>query len=810
METKKSLLDLLNEEDEEEEDGNYVGSDMVVEEEEINSENSENEDDQNQENFDGKVEPTNYEFDVEVNPNVIEDGIFQSEEFSTNQHSFHIGFYTLDPDATDVYLFVYPQEFKKSFECSFSITVPETEIDPLSFYGVFNEEFPLVKSPKPLLDKLPTEPFKIHVFLSYIPGPNESRKYFNCVGLNNDGMTCYLNSLTQALFHIRGFRKIVFNIDTEKSEIPKALASLFYNMQTSSKSCSTRRLTKSFGWNTEDLFAQQDVQELMRILLDRLDSVSDNSASKMFKGVFKSYIRVPILNYESSHNEDFYDLSLVVRGCLTLEESIKQFFEPDQMTGADQYQMPDKTKVDALKGFELIESPSILCLHLRRFEYINGDMQKITSRFEFEEDLHFGDDNYKLITIIAHAGSFFGGHYCAFVHKDEKWLCFDDDFVSEITEQQAIEEKYGGDNHGFTAYVLFYCKESQMDTLINCADPVITKTVLDDIEKHKTFRDVMYVNGKDFAENSGTAKKAQIPRDGPLDQIKEVFSKICGFDMSEIVLRNVDPRDHVREIVTEENFSSVSKFFISNNSNIPVFPKFYVDGYDLKPLETVFVEEMSSVEDLSKVICQTVGISDEPPLKCFTYDDFGSTSEVDFPIVESLNLIFQLADKSDKINSDLIVKNLDMKEYLPPKDSPFIVMGKNLQIENAGIFFEMTNDMEYITFRHIINKDQKFKLLVPLLFSYENILKLISCKLQKNSDQILLFKPNDVRSLHKSTHPNVKAILEAMDMIDPSDDMTICFDIAPESVKTVDRSDITVIDKNGKTKQRFAIYLPPW
>ncbi|EAX89432.1 hypothetical protein TVAG_327740 [Trichomonas vaginalis G3] len=120
----------------------------------------------------------------------------------------------------------------------------------------------------------------------------------------------------------------------------------------------------------------------------------------------------------------------------------------------------------------------------------------------------------------------------------------------------------------------------------------------------------------------------------------------------------------------------------------------------------------------------------------------------------------------------------------------------------------MTNDMEYITFRHIINKDQKFKLLVPLLFSYENILKLISCKLQKNSDQILLFKPNDVRSLHKSTHPNVKAILEAMDMIDPSDDMTICFDIAPESVKTVDRSDITVIDKNGKTKQRFAIYLP--
>ena len=82
----------------------------------------------------------------------------------------------------------------------------------------------------------------------------------------------------------------------------------------------------------------------MRLLLDRLDNVSNNEASKMFKGVFKSYIRVPTMNppFEKSNLEDFFDLSLFVRDINTLQESIDQFFQPDQMTGPDQYEMDDK------------------------------------------------------------------------------------------------------------------------------------------------------------------------------------------------------------------------------------------------------------------------------------------------------------------------------------------------------------------------------------------------------------------------------------------------------------------------------------
>lgn len=807
MEAKKSLLELLEDEEDEEDDGNYVGSDVTIEEEEIGEEKSDVENETNEITTPGEVEQIDYEFDLTIDPSVKEEGIFQSEEFATNQHTFRLGFFTFDEESTDLYMFIYPKEFENSFECSFEVTVEDENIQPNIFYGVFKKDFPIVKSSSALMHEIPTEPFKIHLSFGYIPGPNESRKYFNCVGLKNDGMTCYLNSLTQALFHIRGFRKIVFEINTEKSEIPKALASLFYNMQTSSKACSTRRLTRSFGWDTEDLFAQQDVQELMRILLDRLDSVSDNSASKMFKGVFKSYIRVPTLNYESSHNEDFYDLSLVVRDVPTIEESIKQFFQPDQMTGADQYQMPDNTKVDALKGFELIEPPTILCLHLRRFEYIDGDMQKISSRFEFGKDLELGGINYKLCTIIAHAGTFFGGHYCAFVHKDDRWLCFDDDVVTEITEEEAIEEKFGGEKRSFTAYVLFYCKETEMENLIDCPDPVITKTVLDDIQQHKQYRDVSYVREKNFDDPETQILKAQIPREGPLQAVKEVFAKLTEIDVNDIVLRSVDSLNKVKDIVTEEDFQVTSKFFVTDNPNIPIFPEFWVPGYDIKTMDIVYAEKDSLVEDLAKKICELAGIGPSTSLKCFLLDNYGSASEFEILIEDSCNLLFQVADLTDKVSNDIVAKTLEMQAYNPPEDSPIAIMGENLEIKDAAMFYELTNALEEVTIRHIVNHEEKAKMQLPLLLPIDKLLALLAFKFNVEADRILLFKPGDVRMLNKTNHPTVKAILEAIDSLDQQDANTICYDVAPESTKLVDRCDVTVVDKCGLEQKRFAIYL---
>jgi hypothetical protein len=59
--------------------------------------------------------------------------------------------------------------------------------------------------------------------------------------------------------------------DTPSGSIPLALQSLFYKLQHSDNSVATKELTKSFGWDTYDSFMQHDVQELNRVLCEKLE-----------------------------------------------------------------------------------------------------------------------------------------------------------------------------------------------------------------------------------------------------------------------------------------------------------------------------------------------------------------------------------------------------------------------------------------------------------------------------------------------------------------------------------------------------------
>ena len=59
--------------------------------------------------------------------------------------------------------------------------------------------------------------------------------------------------------------------DMPSGSIPLALQSLFYKLQYSDSSVATKELTKSFGWDTYDSFTQHDVQELNRVLSEKLE-----------------------------------------------------------------------------------------------------------------------------------------------------------------------------------------------------------------------------------------------------------------------------------------------------------------------------------------------------------------------------------------------------------------------------------------------------------------------------------------------------------------------------------------------------------
>jgi ubiquitin carboxyl-terminal hydrolase 7 len=95
------------------------------------------------------------------------------------------------------------------------------------------------------------------------------------VGLENLGATCYLNALLQMLYNVNLFRKNVYKLPTEgevfENSTTLALQSVFRNLQCAKFNVTTKDLTRAFGWTSQEAFMQQDVQEMMRVLLDKLE-----------------------------------------------------------------------------------------------------------------------------------------------------------------------------------------------------------------------------------------------------------------------------------------------------------------------------------------------------------------------------------------------------------------------------------------------------------------------------------------------------------------------------------------------------------
>ena len=54
--------------------------------------------------------------------------------------------------------------------------------------------------------------------------------------------------------------------DDSAKSVALALQRVFYELQFSDKPVGTKKLTKSFGWETLDSFMQHDVQEFLRVV----------------------------------------------------------------------------------------------------------------------------------------------------------------------------------------------------------------------------------------------------------------------------------------------------------------------------------------------------------------------------------------------------------------------------------------------------------------------------------------------------------------------------------------------------------------
>uniref|UniRef100_A0A0D9V695 ubiquitinyl hydrolase 1 n=1 Tax=Leersia perrieri TaxID=77586 RepID=A0A0D9V695_9ORYZ len=311
----------------------------------------------------------------------------------------------------------------------------------------------------------------------------DSKKETGYVGLKNQGATCYMNSLLQTLYHIPYFRKH------------------------SDNSVSTKELTKSFGWDSVDSFLQHDVQELNRVLCEKLENkmkgtTVEGTIQKLFEGHHMNYIECVNVDYKSTRKESFYDLALDVKGCSDVYASFDKYVEVERLEGDNKYHSEKHGLQDAKKGMLFIDFPPVLQLQLKRFEYdfVRDTMVKINDRYEFPLQLDLDKDDgkylspeadrrvrnlYTLHSILVHNGGGHGGHYYAFIRPalSDVWYKFDDERVTKEGMKRVLEEQYGGEeelphtNPGlnttplrFTkhsnAYMLVYIRESDKEKVL--------------------------------------------------------------------------------------------------------------------------------------------------------------------------------------------------------------------------------------------------------------------------------------------------------------------------------------------------------
>ncbi|XP_054627080.1 ubiquitin carboxyl-terminal hydrolase 47 isoform X2 [Dunckerocampus dactyliophorus] len=295
------------------------------------------------------------------------------------------------------------------------------------------------------------------------------------VGLVNQAMTCYLNSLLQTLFMTPEFRNALYNWEFEESEedpvtsIPYQLQRLFVLLQTSKKrAIETTDVTRSFGWDSSEAWQQHDVQELCRVMFDALEqkwkqTEQADLINQLYQGKLKDYVRCLECGYESWRIDTYLDIPLVIRpfgasqAYGSVEEALQAFIQPETLDGPNQYFCERcKKKCDARKGLRFLHFPYLLTLQLKRFDFDYTTMHriKLNDRMTFPEELDMSpfidveDESlptFELFSVMVHSGSAAGGHYYACIKSftDGQWYSFNDQHVSKIT-QEDIRKTYGG------------------------------------------------------------------------------------------------------------------------------------------------------------------------------------------------------------------------------------------------------------------------------------------------------------------------------------------------------------------------------
>lgn len=155
-----------------------------------------------------------------------------------------------------------------------------------------------------------------------------------------------MNSLITQLFMNPGFRRFVLAMPLSKTDEPEKLLfetqRLFAHMQESySKAADASAFAEAIQTYENqqiDVTVQMDVEEFFGLLFDRWEQLMPSAeAKRQFRSFYGGETIDQIKSLECEHvsekTEEFFTVQCVVKGKLTLEDSLKAYVEGDAMQG---------------------------------------------------------------------------------------------------------------------------------------------------------------------------------------------------------------------------------------------------------------------------------------------------------------------------------------------------------------------------------------------------------------------------------------------------------------------------------------------